>query len=294
LTVVAAIASWRATIIVIAITRGWAAAAIAFHRSAPSWGPLTVAIRAIAGRGVGATHFMIVVTIVVAWGAVGAAEAAAGAIAIAKSRRWAIGADVAFNKAAFQPAFEVTFEVTARRTIGSWTTIGSEAGTFRRGRHVLVDVFRKSHELFFAQFAVTIFVELREHLLRLWHFRWASVVAVAAIMMTIWTVTFRTMAISIVAIAIFAIVMSAVLIAFAIVTSLTMAFAHEFTHFLAGFLTFVVAQLAVIILVEFLHQLFADFSAGGAIVLVGIFGVRLCCHHRNGQQTGGCKGKASQ
>ena len=194
MTVIAAIAFWRAAVIVvIAIARGWATAAIAFHGAAPTRWAITVATRTIAGRAVVATHFMIVVTIAIAWRAIRTSEAAAGAIAIAEPW-WAIGADIAFDEAAFQPAFEVAFKVTARRTIGTGATIGGEAGAFRWRRHVLVDVFRKGHELFFAQFAVAIFVELREHLLRLRHFRRASVMAIGTVV-AVWAVTFGTMAV---------------------------------------------------------------------------------------------------
>jgi hypothetical protein len=259
--VFAAIAAWGpAVVIVVAVAWGRAAVAVTFEEAAPTGRAIAITAETIArrsGMSAGFTPFVIVAIAIAGW-TIGATEAAARAIAIAKSRT--IGTHIAFDKAAFEPSFEVTLKMAARRAIGARATIGGHARTsWRRRWHVFVDEVGQGHELFFAQLAVAVFIELREQLFGLGHFG-------RAIVMAVWTVTISIVSVAIMAISITPIFMPAVLTAFAIVTSLTMAFAHELAHFLTGFLAFVVAELAVAIFIELFDDFLPHFAAGGTVV----------------------------
>ncbi len=201
----------------------------------------------------------------------------------------------------------------AAHTIGIWTTFGCDArATGRRWRHVLVDVFGEGHELFFAQLAVAVLIELGKHFFGLRHFGRTIVVAIwaAAVVMTVWAVTISMMTISMMTISMMTVTIMAIsimsaaifavffvprsLTAFAIVTSLTMASLHELTHFLAGFLAFIVAEFAVAVFVKLFDDLFANFGAGCAVVaFLGIAAVGICSHDSHGQQTGSREDKTT-
>jgi hypothetical protein len=139
----------------------------------------------------------------------------------------------------------------AGHAFGTWTTFASETWTTGwQWRHVFVHEVGEGHELFFAQLAVAILIEFGEQFFGLRHFRRAIVATIGtvavvvairtlAIVMTVWMMTIAVM--PAVIIAIFLFLMTRMLITIAIVTSLTMASLHELTHFLAGFLAFVVA-----------------------------------------------------
>jgi hypothetical protein len=149
---------------------------------------------------------------------------------------------------------------------------------------VLVDPIGQGHELFLAQLAVAVLVEPGEQFFGLRHIRRSIVTAVGAVM------TIRAMAIAITAI----FFMARPLITVAIVTSLTMASFHELPHLLAGFLSFVVTQLAVAVFVELLDDFFANLGAGGPVVAwLRVTIVGICSHGGDGQQPGRSENKTT-
>jgi hypothetical protein len=81
-------------------------------------------------------------------------------------------------------------------------------------------------------------------------------------------------AVAIMAISVVPILATGMIAAVAIVTSLTMPSAHQFAHFLASFLAFIFAELAVAVFVELFDNFLPHFGAGCAVVaLLGVAAV---------------------
>jgi hypothetical protein len=275
------IATWGPTIIVVvAIAWGRSSVAVTLEESTPTRWAITIRTGASSGRaGVPAKlRSVVIIAIAITRRAIVTAEVTSRSITITQARRRALGTDVAFNKAAFEPAFEVTFKMTVRRSIGTGATIAGKMRTaWRRGRHVFVDEVGERHELFFAQLAVAVFIEFREQLFGLGHFGRAIMLTVRT--MSVWAMRVWIGSIGMMPLASTSVVVPAALAALAIVTSLTMAFTHQFAHFLAGFLTLVVAQFSVAVFIELFDDFFPHLGGGGAVVaFLGVAAIGICGH----------------
>jgi hypothetical protein len=199
--VIAAVAARRPPVVIVVFAVTWrrAAMAVTFEESTPAGWAGAIVIWTSTGRtGVTAKSRAVVVipiAIAIAGRAVRAAEAAAGPITIAPARRWTIGADIAFDESAFELALEVTFKMPAGRSVGTRTTIGSEAwAAGRRWWHVFMNEFGERYELFLAQFAVAIFIEFGEQFFGLRHFGRTIMAAIGAAAVA--TMTISVMAIA--------------------------------------------------------------------------------------------------